>query len=144
MTRKRRNWIAAAAVAVVLAIAATAAAISVTVDSRPAAASWLGLTQGAISQAPPMQPARQVAGPSGTVVPYELWWGTVFNATAYRLWLDGVPNSVVHADVTATTQGRTVAMACGTTHRWNVQGLNAHYVGPISPAPSYWTAAPCP
>ena len=144
MTRKRKTWIAAAAGAVVLAIAATGTAISVSVDSRSASASWLGLTQGAIPSAPLMHPVEPVAGSTGTMISYVLWWDTVFNATAYRIWLDGIPSSVVAADVTARVQGRTVSLPCGTQHRWNVQGLNAHYVGRISPAPVYWTTAPCP
>jgi hypothetical protein len=129
-------WIAAAA-ALVLATAAVAATVSI--SGSTASATWLGLTQPKVTAAPAMNDPTMTLG----TVPYNFVWTTVPGATAYRIWLDGAPISVVRAEP-GTAEGRLMAVSCGVQHRWNIQGINGQSVGPIAAAPKYFTADACP
>jgi hypothetical protein len=124
-------------VATPLVWAATAAvALSV------ATAVWLGggVNQPKVTLYPVIQP---LTPPATGYITQDFYWVTTPNATAYRLWLDGVPMSIVKADPTMPMQGRSMSVSCSADHRFNVQGLNAASVGPLAPRPTYFSTGPC-
>jgi hypothetical protein len=116
-----------------------ALAATVTIANTTATASWLGLSQPAVATPSAINaPTAYV----GAVAPYEFKWSTIPTASAYRIWLDGKPISIVPAE-TGVTESRLLAVSCGVIHRWNVQGLNGKGVGPLAAKPVYFTP-PCP
>jgi hypothetical protein len=124
-----------------------AIAATVTIAGLAAVAAWLGFG-GTSSPKVTLAPANSPLVLATHVKVYTYAFTQPDNATAFQLWEDGAPFSIVPANFDSltkklqTAQSRVVPLTCGGKHRLNARGLNGAGVGPLG-VPQYVTVPAC-